>query len=248
MSIPCASHKLAAIRNNLVSTDKSAFVDTPGFTENLFFNDKSGAVGKSGFTDNLDFTDYSGFTDNSDFTDNSRFTDVLGFTDNSGCADDLGFTDKSGFTDNLGISANDVKLFRSPSKNAEKHDDPSVNLRHYKLNSINKVVFAHININSIRNKFEDLKEIVQKNIDILTISETKLDESFPTNQFNMDGYAPPFRLDRSSEGGGLLIYIRDDIPAKILKNHPLPKCCEGIFIEIKLREYKLACFHRLQPV
>ena len=235
--------QIAAIRNNLVSTDKSAFVDTPGFTENLWFNDKSGVVGKSGFTDNLDFTDYSGFTDNSDFTDNSRFTDVLGFTDNSGCADDLGFTDnsgftddkgftensgftdvlgfsdnsgftddlgftdKSGFTDNLGISANDVKLFRSTSKNAEKHDDPSVNLGHYKLNSINKVVFAHININSIRNKFEDLKEIAQNNIDILTISETKLDESFPTNEFNMDAYAPPFRLDRSSEGGGRFINL-----------------------------------------
>ena len=156
-----------------------------------------------------------GFTDDMGFTENSGFTDVLGFSDNSGFTDDLGFTDKSGFTDNLGISANDVKLSRSTSKNVEKHDDPSVNLRHYKLNSINKVVFAHININSIRNKFEDLKEIVQKNIDILTISETKLDESFPTNQFNMDGYAPPCRLDRSSEGGGLLIYIRDDIPAKI---------------------------------
>ena len=115
------------------------------------------------------------------FTENSGFTDVLGFSDNSGFTDDLGFTDKSGFTDNLGISANDVKVFRSPSKNAEKHDDPSVNLRHYKLNSINKVVFAHININSIRNKFEDLKEIVQKNIDILTISETKLSPSLLTN-------------------------------------------------------------------
>ena len=275
--------QIAAIRNNLVSTDKSAFVDTPVLQENLCFNNKSGVVGKSGFTDNLDFTDYSGFIDNSDFTDNSRFTDVLGFTDNSGCADDLGFpdnsgftddmgftensgftdvlgfsdnsgftddlgfTDKSGFTDNLGISANVVKLFRSTSKNAEKHDDPSVNLRHYKLNSINKVVFAHININSIRNKFEDFKEIVQKNIDILTISETKLDESFPTNQFNMDGYVPPFRLDRSSEGGGLLIYIRDDIPAKKFKNHPLPKCCEGIFIEIKLRNTNWLVFSGYNP-
>ena len=135
----------------------------------------------------------------------------------------------------------------SSSKNAEKHEVPSVTLRHYKLNSFNKVVFAHININSIRNKIEDLKEIVQKNIDILTISETKLDESFPTNQFYMDGYAPPIRLDRSSEGGGILVYIRGDIPAKHLKNHPLPKCCEGMFIELKLRNINLLVFSGYIP-
>ena len=50
----------------------------------------------------------------------------------------------------------------------------------------------------------------------------------------MDGYAPPFRFDWPSEGGGLLVYIRDDIPRKILRNHPLPICCEGMFIGLKL--------------
>ena len=67
--------------------------------------------------------------------------------------------------------------------------------------------------------------IVEKNIDILTIPATKLEESFPTNQFYMDGYALPFRFDRPSEWRGLLVYIRDDIPTKTLTNHPLPICC-----------------------
>ena len=146
---------------------------------------------------------------NTVFTDNSVFVNISGSNENLGLIDNSGLVDKSGFTDNLvftekvnNLPSDDVGVSSSSSKNAEKHEVPSVTLRHYKLNSFNKVVFAHININSIRNKIEDLKEIVQKNIDILTISETKLDESFPTNQFYMDDYAPPIRL-------GILVYIRD---------------------------------------
>ena len=34
------------------------------------------------------------------------------------------------------------------------------------------------------------------NIDILITTETKLDMSFPINQFHMEGYFPPYRADR----------------------------------------------------
>ena len=37
---------------------------------------------------------------------------------------------------------------------------------------------AHININFLRNKFDMLANSVSKYIDILTISETKLDDTF----------------------------------------------------------------------
>ena len=57
---------------------------------------------------------------------------------------------------------------------------------------------AHLNINSIRNKIELLSEAVTGNIDILMISETKIDESFPTSQFIISGFSSPLRLDRSS--------------------------------------------------
>ena len=55
---------------------------------------------------------------------------------------------------------------------------------------------AHLNINSIRNKIEGLKFLVAKNVDILVISETKLDESFPTSQLLIDGFKKPFRFDK----------------------------------------------------
>ena len=48
------------------------------------------------------------------------------------------------------------------------------------------------------------------------ISETKLDDSFPTAQFLIEGFGTPFRQDRNSKGGTLLLYIREDITSKRL--------------------------------
>ena len=54
---------------------------------------------------------------------------------------------------------------------------------------------SYLNINSIRNKFDDLKLIIDENVDILCIAETKIDESFPTAQFILPGYHKSYRLD-----------------------------------------------------
>ena len=51
------------------------------------------------------------------------------------------------------------------------------------INNINEVAIGQININSIRSKFDDEVKGVRGNIDILMISETKLDASFSTSQF-----------------------------------------------------------------
>ena len=40
------------------------------------------------------------------------------------------------------------------------------------------MIIGNLNINSIRNKFEQLKETVPKYIGILVVTETKLDETF----------------------------------------------------------------------
>ena len=54
---------------------------------------------------------------------------------------------------------------------------------------MNKIVAGHLNINSIKNKFDFLAHQVTRNIDILMTSETKFDESFPPGQFLLDGYS-----------------------------------------------------------
>ena len=73
-----------------------------------------------------------------------------------------------------------------------------------------KLIIDHLNINSVRNKCEALKFIINNNIDIFLISETKLDDSFPTAQFLIKGFSAPYRFDRNSKGSALLLYIRED--------------------------------------
>ena len=50
------------------------------------------------------------------------------------------------------------------------------------------ISIAHLNINFIYHKFEALKSFVWDNVDILVISETKLDDSYPINEFLIDGF------------------------------------------------------------
>ena len=75
--------------------------------------------------------------------------------------------------------------------------------------NLNKIAVAHWNINSLRNKFDSLIEQITWNIDILIISETKLDTSFPTGQFLINGYSELFRIDQNSQGGGIMLYVRE---------------------------------------
>ena len=46
----------------------------------------------------------------------------------------------------------------------------------------------------------------------------KLDPSYPDSQFHIDGYQfPPFRRDRNKRGGGKIVYVRNGIIAKRIK-------------------------------
>ena len=103
---------------------------------------------------------------------------------------------------------------------------------------MNRIIFAHININSIRNKFNLLTDNISDKIDILMISETKLDNSFPKSEFLLPGYTEPYRIDRNCHGGGILLYIRCDIPSKEIPNSRLPSPSEGFSVEINLRKKK----------
>ena len=102
--------------------------------------------------------------------------------------------------------------------------------------NLNRLILAHLNINSIRNKFDQLVNGIKGNIDVLMISETKLDDSFPSMQFLIEGYGPPYRLDRNSHGGGILVYVREDILCKLIpmKNSTI----EGFFLELNLKSKK----------
>ena len=35
-------------------------------------------------------------------------------------------------------------------------------------------------------------------------------------QFLIESYGPPYRLDYNAHGGGILVYVREDIPCKLI--------------------------------
>ena len=102
-------------------------------------------------------------------------------------------------------------------------DDPKSLLEKLKAKNTERPIIAHININFLNPKFEPLKDIIKDNVDILLVSETKLDHTFPDGQFFIEGYKEPIRLDRNKNGGGLLFFIHDDLDSKEIKSHKLTK-------------------------
>ena len=72
-------------------------------------------------------------------------------------------------------------------------------LKHLRNENPYRVIIGHININSIINKFESLVKYVKNNLDILMVSETKIDATFPESQFLMEGFSTPYRLDRTAK-------------------------------------------------
>ena len=85
-------------------------------------------------------------------------------------------------------------------------------LHKFRSNYSKQIVFGHLNINSLRNKFFEIYEILSNElIDVFGLTETKLDSSFTSTQFNVPDYTM-HRADRNSHGGGILFYVKSVIP------------------------------------
>ena len=96
--------------------------------------------------------------------------------------------------------------------------------------------FWYLNINSVSNKFTTFQEIINGNVDVLSIAETKIDPSFPSAQFVLEGYHSPYRLDISSRSGGILVYVKSSIPSLHLSCENLCDSIQAVSFEINLRK------------
>ena len=99
-------------------------------------------------------------------------------------------------------------------------------------------VISYININSIRTKFNELMDLVGKNVDFLAISETKLDQSFPINQFTFSSFKKPYRLDVNARQGGIMVLVNSNIPSRQINISCLPKDIQQISIELNYHKHK----------
>ena len=111
----------------------------------------------------------------------------------------------------------------------------------------NNPLIGYLNINSLRNKIVDLREVMKTfSPDYFVVAETKLDSSFPKAQFLLDDYEIRNRKDRDSHGGGLIEYVKKGIVCKEIKQPELEEH-EIISSEINIRNKKWIVFSIYRP-
>ena len=109
-------------------------------------------------------------------------------------------------------------------------------------NHTQQIIIGHLNISSIKNKLDRMKPMLLDDIDILMVTETKLDDFFPASHFNVEGFSTPFRLDGNKNGRGIILYIRSYTIASKLTSFAFPNGIEAFFIEVSLKGNKwLVC-------
>ena len=108
-------------------------------------------------------------------------------------------------TEDMNVSVNSVSV------------SPFEELRQVRLKHPNKFLIAHLNINSLKSKFVEIHEIlIDKVVDLLFLSETKLDSTYRDSIFDSPGYKVE-RRERNLHGGGIAAFIRSDIPSRRCK-------------------------------
>jgi len=124
-------------------------------------------------------------------------------------------------------------------------------LRNIRMKYAQNVIVSHINVNSLRKKFDEIKFILDNGyIDIMCIAETKLDVSDSSNIFNVNEFTM-FRRDKRKNSGGLMILINERIACRqiFLDECSINPEVEIITIEITLgKEDKwLLCYIYKNP-
>ena len=151
---------------------------------------------------------------------------------------------------NIGESnPKDDNILNESKENLNTPDAHKI-LKELRIKYLNNIIIGHLNINALANKFDALSSIIKDKLDILVICETKLGDSYPDKQFYIEGYKK-YRLDRNENGGGgVMIYVRSDIPSDKLEKHVFSKNVEALFVEINLRKSKLllvGTYHSTHP-
>ena len=129
----------------------------------------------------------------------------------------------------------------------EHHRDTIADLKTLRLKYPSNVIIGHLSINSIKNKFELLSLLIGSKIDISLISETKIERTFPTSQFLMSGYSNVNRLDRNDKGGGIVLFVKDNLITFPVSGFCFSEKTEIFCVELNLRKQKWLIFCCYNP-
>ena len=129
---------------------------------------------------------------------------------------------------------NHLRANKTTSRNKINSGNSYPQVQQHRLKNPKNVILGHLNVIFLKNKIEAVDELIRNNIDISLFSETKLDETFPNQQFKISGYKM-FRGDRNKHGGGIMFYINENIPCKTVNVEGLPDDCEVTLIELSIK-------------
>lgn len=105
---------------------------------------------------------------------------------------------------------------------------------------------AHVNICSIRNKLQDLSEVLSSAcLNILALSETHVDETFQDGELFIQEY-DIYRKDGNAHGGGVAMYVQSQIPVKIRYDLMKSKL-EVLWLQVQISHLKpilIGCCYR----
>lgn len=97
----------------------------------------------------------------------------------------------------------------------------------------NNFTVCHLNIRSLNNKFSDLKSyILQNSYSAIAISESWLNVDLPDSLYQIPNYTM-VRQDRATRGGGLVLYVLNNIKIDIIEI-PLEEPSPVEFLIVKL--------------
>ena len=99
------------------------------------------------------------------------------------------------------------------------------------IENINNMIVGNNCINSFPDGCDDLKISVTKMINILIITKTKIDATFPVSYFHIDGFSEPYPLGKSRNWS-----IEKILPVKFFWKRVLPTDTEAFFIGLSFKK------------
>ena len=101
------------------------------------------------------------------------------------------------------------------------------------FNNREELTIIHMNIRGIKSKIRDITNIAEDELfDIMVFTETKLKQE---ETRKIGGYKEE-RLNRDTEAGGVIIYVKENIKSEVIK---MNKKCETIWMKIKGKDKQL---------
>ena len=109
---------------------------------------------------------------------------------------------------------------------------------------IHSLDIVHLNARSIRNKLELLPNLVES-FQIACFTKTHLDADVSSFSLILEGFDEPLRMDRTRNGGGILVYLSNLLKYNRRRDLESPNI-ETIWVEIKLKDINLllCCLYR----